>query len=122
MPSGYQIVIPPTSALHREEITLRLHQLRDYTLNRGETWFHSRKQIVDYLNEAGVTQKGGREINSWTLNSWVNKFAFPLFKMNNKDISTSNIMIQAWLWAFRTHQATKMYKQSTKVPYADDAY
>lgn len=111
MPSGFQIQIPPTSNLHRQEIALRLQQLREYSTT--ETWFRSVDEIVVYLTEIGVVQKRGLPITKFTIPAWHKRLSFPLFasKMVEGEILCSNLMIQAWLWAHSSWKLAQKYRQ-----------
>ena len=119
--TGYRIQIPPTTALHRREIELRVRQLRDLhrALGVTEVWFETRDDVLTYLNETvGVrTQHGGR-ISAPTLRTWVKHKGFPLYRSGRTArIASSNILIMAWLWSYRTYQVS----HRTSAPVAPNA-
>ena len=120
MATGYRISIPATTELHRREIALRIAMLRDMhvALDMKEVWFASLDDVVNYLNDvAGVRTPQGRRITVNTLRRWYRKAGFPLYRAKPKygrlQISTSNVLIMAWLWAWRVYKATRAYKPTT---------
>jgi len=101
------VIIPPTTELHRQEIEIRVQQLREFTLG-NERWFNTPQEVVDYLNECGVRSTHGKKVTQRLLMKFRKHMGFPYatFTMRRTTIVTSNVLIMAWLWAMR------IYKQS----------
>lgn len=102
------VIIPPTTELHRKEIELRVNQLREF-VGKNERWFHSKQEVIDYLNDIGVRSTFGKRITDSRLRIFRKKLGFPYATFSiQKSVVTSNVLIMAWLWSLRVYKATRL--------------